>query len=166
MNRVELALTPPPFIAVLLRAEEPDLRQASKEAPTQPVRDEESVAVPLGCVDAGRILDHIVIRLRAHETPHEDPSRRRQKLYLVSLTGRMLGANMDGDSVGHDVLEVGFVEVDSFAEVTWARTTVTQILVHRLSAESAVSCEIRRHHESDIYCYVYGLKRGGKLETA
>lgn len=78
----------------------------------------------------------------------------------------MLGANVDSNSVGHDVLKVGFVEVDSFAEVTWARTTVTQILVHRLSAESAVSCEIRRHYESDTYCYVYGLKRGGKLETA
>lgn len=72
----------------------------------------------------------------------------------------MLGANVDGDSVGHDVLEVGFVEVDSFAEVTWAGTTVTQILVHRLSAQSAVSCEIGRHRESDVCCYVYGLKGG------
>lgn len=64
---------------------------------------------------------------------------------------------MDGDSVGHNVLKIGFIEVDSFAEVTWARTTVTQILVHCLSAKSAVSCEIGRHLESDV-CYVYGLK--------
>lgn len=84
----------------------------------------------------------------------------------MSLKGPGQGMDEDGDSFGYDVLKVDFIEVDSFAETAWVRTTILQIRVYRSWARFAVSCDIGCHLENDVCGYVCRLKGERKLETA
>ena len=150
-NRMPLALAIP--VLVIMTAEEPDLVQTGKEAPILLVRDEFSPAVHGARRVAGEILGVMVVQLLADEAGHEDRSRRRLEVYLVSHAGGAVGDVMDGDFVGHDVLEIDEVEVESIPGITWASTEV-HIRVERLLAKSLVSCEIGSHLESDLCCAV------------
>ena len=70
---------------------------------------------------------------------------------------------VDGDSPGHNVLEIGEIKVEPFVDTTRSSTIACVRLV-RLLAELAVSCDIRSHFESDLwYCFADCSEEDGEL---
>ena len=120
-RRAELAHKfPIPPAAMIIVAAKPT--RSGEEAPRPVVADEEPLAVLFLGFVAGELLEVVRDAHGGDEARHEGSSRVGQdKVYLVdwccSVTDLERGTLLDGDAVGHDVLEVAEVEVEFRAAI-------------------------------------------------
>ena len=56
---------------------------------------------------------------------------------------------VDGDSPGHNVKEIGVIEVEPFVDTTRS-STIAPVRLVRLLAEPAVPCDMRSHFDGDF----------------
>ena len=72
------------------------------------------------------------------------------------------------ESVGHNVLEIVYVEDQSVVEIAWAKTIICRS--PRFVAERAVSCEVRSHFLevsfAVVFCLFERLQRRVESRTA
>ena len=156
-RRAELAhQLPIPPAAMIIVAAKPT--RSSEKAPRPVVDDEEPVAVLVLGLVAGELLDVVGDVHGGDEARHEGSSRIAQdKVYLVDwcCSGTVLekGTLLDGDAVGHDVLEVAEVEVEFRAAIVVPVKTDLRVKVHREPADGAVCCVIGSHCDGGFYLW-------------
>ena len=159
VNRLEIVLEfPIVALARLATVEETDQAywaSAKEEAPILAVWDEVS-EVPFAVgFTGGDGLDVLLTALGGDEARHEDHPRRRLELnslpcILTLSVGSVTWDMVDGDSPGHNVLEIGEQEPQPFVGIVTIGAAAP-VRVECLRAEPSVLYEFGGHFEAESF---------------